>query len=68
MADADAGGEGAQTCAVRRGRESETADAKSKRQARTVAEPVMDAGWSIEYSVHKLTPADDGGRARVLPE
>ena len=46
-----------QACAVRRGRASETSDAKSKRHARTVAEPVLDAGWSLEYSVHKLTPA-----------
>lgn len=46
-----------QACAVRKGRASETADAKSKRLNRTVAEPVLDAGWSLEYSVHKLTPA-----------
>jgi len=45
------------TCEIVRGRASETADAKSKRAARTVAEPVLDAGWSIEYSVHRLTPA-----------
>ena len=47
----------AQTCAVRKGRENETADAKTKRMARTIAEPVLDAGWNLEFSVHKLTPA-----------
>ena len=34
----------AQACAIVRGRATETADAKSKRAARTVAEPCMDAG------------------------
>ena len=44
-------------CAVIKGRANETADAKAKRAARTIAEPILDEGWSLEYSVHKLTPA-----------
>lgn len=43
-------------CQVVKGRANETADAKAKRAARTVAEPVFLEGWCLEYSVHKLTP------------
>jgi hypothetical protein len=57
-ADATAQGAGEVSgCAIRRGRASETADARAKRAARTVAEPIFDAGWALEYSVHKLTAA-----------
>ena len=29
---------------------------KSSRAARLIAEPVLDEGWQIEYSVHHLSP------------
>lgn len=48
--------EGIAKCEITRGRANETADAKAKRAARTIAEPVFLEGWCLEYSVHKLTP------------
>ena len=42
------------TCAIRKGRANESADARAKRNARTIAQPVLDSGWNVEYSVHRL--------------
>ena len=42
------------TCAIRQGRANESADARAKRTARTIAQPVLDSGWNVEYSVHRL--------------
>ena len=42
------------TCLIRQGRANESADARAKRNARTIAQPVLDSGWNVEYSVHRL--------------
>jgi hypothetical protein len=42
------------TCAIRQGRANESADARAKRNSRTIAQPVLDSGWNVEYSVHRL--------------
>ena len=58
----------AQACAIVRGRATETADAKSKRAARTVAEPCMDAGgaaWQRQRAP-RMRPASAHAQSQPL--